>query len=315
VLLRYNDEIATEPGGGKEEIEDPVSFCRERIEELRVVREGTPLERGAAAYILGFVGSRSPSAVVRAEALKALRWICRDEAVSFRFSEPNVVDEEWKASCEAWLTLMGPDRAEADSPSSATTRAAELLAYFGSLNGDSAWRAWETLAFLTVRSGHTELGSAVAEEMEEIIRRLMGQTFYLTVVEGIFDSSSLVVHEAVDGLFLFRPEDIRVPLALLVERCYDSPLRIHILGKLAKSGFTPEDIGGRLMITVRDSLDFSDPGIVFHAVKLFESLTGIENDDPGFWKSWWAEYLRDHADDLSDRSFEKKLEQIERKRD
>ena len=151
-LLRYNSSIAPAPGEEDEEVDDPVSFCRERIATLKGMGKAPLGGKGAAVYILCFVSSRSPSALVRFEAMETLRTICREDAAAFRFLNPNVADEEWRQRRTEWLELH-ESHSETERPSTeAQARALELIEYFGSLNCDYAWRAWESLALLTVHS-------------------------------------------------------------------------------------------------------------------------------------------------------------------
>jgi hypothetical protein len=309
-LLRYNTEVVLEPGEDGDEVDDPVAFCLEWIEELGDASEWPLREKGAAVYILCYIGSRSPSALVRIEAFETLRSICGEVARGFRFQKPNLVGEEWLKRREEWLAMAAAESEKTLPGIEEENRLADLIGYFGALRCDSARQAWESLALLTVRGLSLGTGSALGAEIDGAIRALMGQAVFMTAGEGLFDTSEFVVREAVDCFFLFHHEDTMAPLTELVEHCYDGPTRIHIMDKLRAADLATGDLGVRLMIQVRESLDFSDPGVVFHAVQLMQELTGIPDDDPGFWRSWWSDYIREHADELRDPRFDERLKNL-----
>jgi hypothetical protein len=302
-LLRYRASVPDGPGGEEEEVEDPVSFCRDRIAELETAEFDSPREKGAAISVLCLITARSPASLVRADALRAIRLLCEEQVDSFFHSAEADIDKEaWADLCARWKAFCKRE----SSTSLPLDRAAEremtaLLDEFGETHFQFARHAWETLSLLTFRGTKVDAGPVVTERLDHVINELLPETVYLTAREALFDSSELVFREAAGTLLLFRIDDIMPHLTGRMEICYDPPLKIFLLRALAARSLTPTDLGGTMMAQVSASLDTINPGVVFHAVELFKSLTGIDNNDPHFWKEWWSEYLNEHADALSGR--------------
>jgi len=340
-VLRYAQEVFSDSDEDLVELEDPVSYCRDLIEEIGDADLSSPRMRGAAVYILAFTAVRSPSSLVRSEAYQALREICESDAKHFDAVDPNRTHEEWSDLCDRWLTLWGDlppqgitstlpgveeikarrdqqlksGRIESSSRGGAAPRAREneeegtgiasaeqiagatpLLEEFGGIVVNSASIAWESLALLTV---HRPPGAGWVDEKKlyaKAVDSLIGQTFFLSTCESVFDESPALSLLAADGLFLFDFDDMGSLLRLRMERCYDPPLRMLILKNLVALRLAPDVLGGKLMSAVRESLDFRDPGVVYHAVKLFRASTGISENDPSFWREWWSEHVVEFAD-------------------
>lgn len=163
----------------------------------------------------------------------------------------------------------------------------------------SAGQLRETLGFLAMYSEPAQADYRITPAYGEALHALTEQALYLSAREGLTDPNRQVRLEAIRALAMFPPSETAPYLAEFLETCFDGPLRILVLRSYVDQGLTPPDLGGRLMTEVRKSIEFSDPGVVYHALALLKSLTGIESDDPGFWRKWWDEYLPEHADELS----------------
>ncbi len=337
--LRYGSEIFTDSEEETVELDDPVSYCRELIEEIGDADLASPRLRGAAVYILAFSAVRSPSSLVRSEAYLALRKICEPEAKRFDALDPNTTVEEWAALCERWQTLWGdlpPQVAKSNLPGVEEIKARRddhlkrgrvesslkntpaprtneeeekkvvteaqiagataLLEEFSRIVVNSASIAWDSLALLTVHRPPAEGWVDKNDIYAKAVDSLIGQAFFLSTCESVFDQSPTLSLLAADGLFLFDFDDMGSLLRLRMERCYDPPLRMLILKNLVSLRLAPDVLGGKLMSAVRESLDFRDPGVVFHAVELFQGSTGITENDPSFWRKWWSEHVVEFAD-------------------
>jgi hypothetical protein len=157
----------------------------------------------------------------------------------------------------------------------------------------------ETLGFLIPNSEPARADHRVSTAYGAALHALSEQALFLAAREGLTDPNRQVRLEAIKSLAMFPPSETAPYLAKFLETCYDGPLRILVLRSYEGRGLAPPDLGGRLMNEVRKSIEFSDPGVVYHALALLQSLTGIDSDDPGFWRKWWDEYLPEHADELS----------------
>ncbi len=302
-LLRYQTSVPDGPGGEEEEVEDPVSFCRDWIEELESSEFDSPRELGAALSVLCLITVRSPAALVRADALKAIRSLCGEQVKSFAYSDKTGVDKEaWTDLCTRWKAFC---KRESQTPWTlghpVEKEMTTLLDEFSEHHFQLAEHAWETLSLLTFRGTKIDAGPVATSRLDHVINALLPEAVFLTAREALFDTSELVIREATEILFLFRIDDLLPPLTVRMELCYETPLKIFFLRKLAVPSLTPTDLGGPMMAQVSKSLDMIDPGVVFHAVELFKSLTGIDNNNPHFWKEWWSDYLNEHADELSGR--------------
>jgi len=290
-------------GGEEEEVDDPVSYCRDWIEELESADFGSTREMGAAVSILCLITVRSPASLVRADALKALRVLCGRQVEDFDYSGSEGFDRDaWADLCTRWRAFCKRESEKSLLPGQPAER--EMTALLDEFSGHHflfAEHSWETLSLLTFRGIEIDAGTALSGRLDQVIESLLPEALFLTALEALADSSELVVREAAETLFLFRIDDILPPLTALMEICYDPPLRIFLLQKLAARSLTPTDLGGTMMAQISNSLETIDPGIVFHAVELLKSLTGIDNNNPHFWAKWWSDYLNEHADELSGR--------------
>ena len=339
--LRYVSEIFSGSDEDVVELDDPVSYCRELIEEITGADLSSPRLRGAAVYILAFTAVRSPSALVRSEAYQALRDICAPDAGRFDALDPNTTQEEWALLCERWLALWGdppPQTIKSSLPGVKEIKARRgghlkrgrmesswnrapmprpgeeeeekirvasaeqiadaraLLEEFSRVIINSASIAWDSLALLTVHRPPAEGWVDEHGVYAKAVDSLIAQTFFLSTCESVFDTSPTLSLMAADGLFLFDFDDMGSLLRLRMERCYDPPLRMLILKRLVALRLAPDVLGGKLMSAVRESLDFRDPGVVYHAVELFQSSTAIKENDPSFWRKWWSEHVVEFAD-------------------
>ena len=58
----------------------------------------------------------------------------------------------------------------------------------------------------------------------------------------------------------------------------------------------PETLGtAALGYAVTTATRSANPGAVYHAKALLKQVTGLDEDNPGFWIEWWNEYLPEHA--------------------
>ena len=340
-LLRYAEKISSQSEEEPIELEDPVSFCREQIENIAEADLSLPRLRGAAVYILSFTAVSSPSSLVRSEAYRALEKICKPQAKDFDALDPNTTPEEWAALCKRWQAIWGDlppkviesgypgvdeilSRRDSDmkggriktSRRSATVQmpvqngeeekpvatkeqiaAAEaFLEEFSGIIVGSSSIAWDSLALLTIVRPPAEGWIDERNLYAKVIDTFIEQTFFLTTCESVFDASPTVSLAAADALFLFDFDDVDSLVRLRMERCYDPSLRMLILKNLSPLHLAPGDLGGKLMSSVRESLDFRDPGVVYHAVELFKNLTGIKENDPSFWRKWWSDHVVEFAD-------------------
>ena len=303
-FFRFREAVPEEPGGDPEEVEDPVSFCLDRIENLSGFAFEPDRSGAAIVSVLCFTAERSPSALVRAAALKALGKLLDGLEPPAEEPPPREKGAEKPQDLEKeWKTLLSslPGGAE-DLPPGLRAEMDALLGSFAAVSFSSAREAWETLSLFSGENGFLEEDPALRKALASAVTAVAGRAFLLTLKDALFDTSPIVVREAVDALIPFPARDIMPSLARLMAGCYDPLLRVHVLEALEERGLKPVDLGGEMMTQVRRSLDFTDAGVVYHAVELFKALTGMENDDPGFWKKWWSRYLTEHADELSEKS-------------
>jgi|GEM_PF-3362585 len=303
--LRYRRTLIIESDEEEaEEIDDPVEFCRDLIEKLAEGEYDLIEDQAAVVQILCFTASRSPAALVRSDALRTLQLVAGRNLQDFRYYEPEAEEEVWDEQAwtvkrDWWLRIL--DEHATDGGELSGDLAGQVLSAleaFRDLRCDSAQRAVEALDLLTQPRAPFDRNITAQLALEEAMVSLMDQALYLTAWGALADSSDYVVWEGINLLGRFPPSETMTPLTMLMRRCYKAPLRIHVLKRLKSDALPPAGLGP-MLTHVRNSLDFSDPGVVFHAVELFKTLFDSDNSDPGYWRGWWSEYLLQHAEELS----------------
>lgn len=206
------------------------------------------------------------------------------------------LDSTWRSEPPLKAHVIAEEEEKKVASPEQIEQAGKLLEEFSTIIVDAAPVAWDSLALLTVVRPPGEGWEDETGLYARVIDSLIGQAFFLTTCEAAFDASPTASRQAAEALFHFDFDDMGSLLRLRMERCYDPPLRILILKNLGTLHLSPGDLGGKLMTSVRESLDFRDPGVVFHAVELFKNLTRIRENDPGYWRQWWSDHVVEFAD-------------------
>lgn len=297
--LVYRTAITLYGEDEPEEIEDPVAFCREQIASLGESKFESQKERGSIVAILAFAALRSPSSLVRADAVKVLTIICRDELAGWSRTgdavDPAAQIEQFRSICTpgtgSGIATAGKARDEL----------AALYRFFQGARFERSSEALALLDILTGTDGPADGNDFLRGRSEEAIRAVAAETFFLTARQALFDPAPVVRHEAVDAFCLFDLPLIVPALTDLMEHMTTPLLRIRVLKNLKTKKPSPVGLGPALMTQVAVTLEYSDPSAIFHAVELLKAMTGTENSDAGFWRAWWKEYLVKHVDELDER--------------
>jgi len=300
----YRSEIEIDADDEPEFIEDPVSFCKDQIEMLREADFHSEKELAGAACILAFTALNSPASLVRADALRTLRIVCKDQASAYDHADGSPAETgALEAEIERFRILcrnlsLSDDAAAGDGHEAL----AALFDYFRTVRLEKAAAAVDLLEALSGTETFVERKGSLAGLEEVTLRSVMAQTFFLAARQALFDMSPSVRDEAVDALALFDLPMILPPYTGLMRIVATASLiRIRILKVLRDKQPTPVELGPEMMKEVAFSLEFTDPSVVFHAVELLKTMTGTTNDDAGYWRSWWKEYLVEHVDELGDK--------------
>jgi len=271
---------------------------------LREAEYHSEKERAGAACILAFTVLNSPASLVRADALRTLRIVCKDEASAYDHADGSPAETgALQTEVERFQNLctdlcLSEDAAAGDGREAL----AALFDYFRTVRLERAVAAVDLLDVLAGTESPVERKGSLAGLEEETFRSVMAQTFFLAARQALFDVSPSVRDEAVDALALFDLPMILPPYTGLMRVMVTASLiRIRILKVLRDKQPTPLDLGPEMLKEVAFSLEFTDPSVVFHAVELLKTMTGTTNDDAGYWRSWWKEYLVEHVDELGDK--------------
>lgn len=321
VVLSYQDEESrmgrfmeyasnVEEDGELEEVEDPVEYCLDCIQDLEEADFDSQVDRSVAVCTLSRTARRSPSRLVRASALKTLRNLFTlEEAKGFVRIRSGLDEQEFKEKAEE-LGAFYAGRGEGGTLNKAEKEACLLLiAHFSGLGDMRAETASMILNDLVIRFAPQEEDEQIRSAWEDTAQHLNIQLLYLTIFHTLRDPQEVVRETALHALFAFPLATIRRDLADLLDRNFyfnsremdKYPLhRILISRKLRVRVETPSDLGIRLITHMGAGLKSAHAGVSSHAVKIFQKITGIENDDPRFWDKWRAEYVMKHADEIKD---------------
>jgi hypothetical protein len=64
---------------------------------------------------------------------------------------------------------------------------------------------------------------------------------------------------------------------------------------LKEAGILLDDLDLKTLKYVISNLKSAQSGMVHRGVDLLQEITELEEEDPGFWSSWWEDYLLKHA--------------------
>jgi hypothetical protein len=283
-----------------DEIDAPVDFCLSAIEELEEEGYDDGIEKAPMTYILCLTASRSPSKLVRARAMRALRKIFLLQASEFRPLKAEAALEDFKDNLEKLALLfrdrIAPARVDADGWETYLT----LVRYFGFAGVYRARWAREALKVVGRTQPFGAPDPSYLETYRETVEALNLQAFYLTAVEGLLDRETIVRTEAIESLFIFPWNAVRRPLLENLEynRLLLDPVhRIHLTRKLKAAAYRLETIEREILKYVVGGLAYSHAGVLHHSIDFLKNATGIATDDPGFWQDWWEDYVVKHAGD------------------
>ncbi len=284
-------------------VDDPVEFCLEAIEDLGEGDFDDALEKAPAVRILCLTARRSPALLVRASAYRALRRLLARDAVHYRTPPLEAAPEDFAANLDRLRTLSAESRASGWVNTENFERYLTLIRYFSKVTLFDAAEALEVLQALVSSASVAPSDGEILTALRASLDLVVIPTFFLTPVAGLGDHKSEIVRqEAIDSLFLFPWEAVKGPLAANLEfnPMLRSPQdRIHILCALKVIADRPETIGLKVLRHVAEGLKYVDPGVMYHSMDLFRTMTGLDEDDPAFWQAWWEDYLLKHAGDSS----------------
>jgi len=301
-FMEYAPSI--EIDGYSEEIEDPVGFCFDCLEDLTDYDFSDEFDKSCCVCILSMTSIKSPSMLVRARALQTLRTYFKEEDTAQLIIKRKLVDEqEFENNLQNLLILhdkIAPDKGLNPEEKQFYL---SLLRYFGSsgylLRAGTSWKTLTALCSCNLTALDEDLKAA----WNETLKQLNIQTFYNTVIDSFKDPEHLVRQTAISLFFLFpfnltRPDlegALQYNFYMMSTEKYPMH-RIQIIQELMARVKNPEELGLKLIGSIASNLGYSHSGVAHHATQLLSKITLIDNDDPLFWGAWWKEYLLKHAD-------------------
>ena len=300
-----------EDDGDWDDVENPVEFCLDAVENIADGDFDSPWVRARAISVLAFTSRKSPSSLVRSSALRALSNLLSKEAAVF--STPEVPEKQppWTERMDKVRWLRGRidrDREAAQEKGRTPEERAEYLALieaFGTLAGVRPLEAWSVLRSVVADLAPGETDPAALEAFAKTGARLETYVFYLVMADALGDRNEIVRYTAIDALFLFPMDTVQPLLELALDRnwflrtvsVHKYPLqRIQILKHLFRRAESPEDLSLKILLAAAESLDKAESGVAPHAVDLFRKITGLNETEASFWQDWWVEYLSRNAD-------------------
>jgi len=283
-------------------VEDPAGFCMEEIGKLAEYEYESDLDMSEAVYILCKTARRSPSQLVRATALKALRKILGNDAHVYIPSHVIVGHEK----LEAILNTLRPRFVESEgNRETAAETDEEYLAgirRLGEISFSKADAAWKIIQMVFVNWAPLEKNSTAKTALEDAAARVNLNCFYLTTMESMTDPGGIVCAEAIENLFLFPWEATAMFVSAFLEAdiYWNSPqCSIAILEKIEEFADSPEEIGLEVLTQVASLTSPMHAGVSYgvnyHALAVLKKATGIDKDDTEFWQKWCYDYRVKHA--------------------
>lgn len=284
---------------GDEVIDEPIEYCIDQIEVLKDYSYGSEVEKNTALFVLDMTARRSPSQVVRAAAVRAVHLIYT--AAMEAYSPPTVKPESdaFQKNMESLRQLYG----KGAPPDGRTLLEEEeylaLIEYLSVLALDPQGEVWTEARWVFLELARNEESEEAEEAFETAARRLNDRAVFRLSFTALLDPAEVVRQEAIELFFFFPWEYVRSLMAASLDRnlYLMSPAHsIHILMKLKLVAKDPETLGtAALGYAVLTATRSANPGAVFHAKELLKQVTGLNEDNPGFWTNWWQEYLPEHA--------------------
>jgi len=283
-----------------DEIKEPVPYALDRIETIADHGFSTESSKLEAVLLLRSVALRSPSLLVRARALRALGALLPASFTGTQEEPVDALDEEtWNENAGRLAGLTSGARdAQARSPGwdrEALATVGFFAQYALALDASIVGLLREVVDALR----EEDLEDEDAETLERAAVDLEGTLVFLTAHEALIDPVEIVRSEAIALFFRFPWRLIQAPLIahVLNNTYWRAPLhKIDVLKRIKDRGDRPENLDIRVMQFVAESLKYqAHAGVVSEGVELLKRITGLDEDDPGFWLAWWDEYLLNHA--------------------
>ena len=270
----------------------------EALDALEVIRDhgfDTNEERIDTLPLLCKTAGRSPAALVRAASFRTLDRVVGASLSRFRPPMLSARAEEYDARVRRLRALSAEGSSQEER-----NFVEPLLVYFTKVSAQRAALALSALEALRLLDDLEKAENTSDERLERTRLEVTLQAVLLTTLEGLRDRDRTVRLEAVNLLFRFPWETVRLPLAENLEwnpYLLEPAMRTRILRRLKAAADRPETVGLKVLKQVARGLDFADPAVLWRTVDLFRALTGLQESDPEFWRDWWKEYLLQHAGD------------------
>lgn len=292
---------AVDEDGEWVKIEDPVDYCLTQIQTITDYDFQEEMDKSAAACILCMTANRSPSQLVRASAVRSLIVMLGPDAAKFTLSQVKADPKELEERLGKLKLLFDIGRTQGGREEAAQQDYLATIMFFGRIRMDRAEVAWKLLKAVILDLGRHERDHAALSAFRSAAERMNRQAFFRTLLEAMADPSDVVRSMAVGALFLFPMDVIRPVLSSALEQnlYMQAPVhRIEILKGLKEKAAGPRIMGFSLLDHTVNSLRSGHAGVVQHALNLLREVTGIQEDNPGFWIDWWRTYRIKHADDM-----------------
>jgi hypothetical protein len=285
----------------EDELEDPVDFCLDYIEELVDEEYAFETAKFEPVYVLCVLARRSPSKLVRTRSLRALRELYGDGTIPYELNTVRPRPEDLESHALRLIALVE----EGEDPEARFTVWQQFVIseveYLASQSAGLNDAAWNVLRRTSALVDARRIDADLLPDLEAAFRHLGQQIVFLAVHDAMVDPEEVVRQEAVALFFLFPWDAIDRSLSLSLERnlYLKAPIqKILVLDRIKEKADRPEILDLKVMNYIIESLRYqAHAGVVHHGVQLLKRITGLEENDPGFWLIWWDEYLLEHADD------------------
>jgi hypothetical protein len=292
-FMEYADMV------GEEVIDEPIEYCLDNISVIKDHSYGSEVEKNTALFVLDLTARRSPSQVVRSASVRAVRLLYTEDMEEY---DPPTVEPEpepFQKNMEQLRLLFNKGAPPDGRTPEEEAEYVALIDYLGVLALDPQGAVWKEARWIFLELARNEESDEAEEAFESAARRLNDRAAFRLSFIGLIDPAEVVRQEAIDLFFLFPWDYIKPLMAASIDRnqYLKAPTHsIHILMKLKLVAKDPETLGtAALGYAVKTATQSANPGAVFHAKALLKQVTGLDEDNPGFWINWWAEYLPEHA--------------------
>ncbi|MHC4941838.1 MAG: hypothetical protein ACYTG7_02350 [Planctomycetota bacterium] len=285
----------------EDELEDPVAFCLDHIEDLAEEEYAYETEKFEPVFVLCVMARRSPSKLVRTRSLRALCDLAGHRIIPYEMHTTSPAPED----VEAHLLRLNALLEEGEDQTARFTVWQQFvlteMQFFGSLAMGHTDAVWNVMRKASSTIDADRFDADLQPDLEAAFQHLSQHIVFLAVHDAMVDPEEVVRQEAIILFFLFPWDAINKSLSLSLERnlYLKAPLhKILVLEMIKDKKDRPEKLDLKVMNYIIESLRYqAHAGVVNHGVQLLKEITGLEENDPGFWLIWWDEYLLEHADD------------------